>query len=99
MQVPKHPARNVETRTQPGRFDVAVLRDTVGEKAFARGSAYQVEGRVEIVTISDARVGRRHGHLSVRADRARQGLFLQLLLPSVCRLWVLQAFGGGGPDR
>lgn len=55
-QISKRSARNVETPAQPGRFDVAALRDAVGEKAFARGCAYHAEGRVEIITISDTRV-------------------------------------------
>ncbi|WP_456719316.1 MULTISPECIES: SWIM zinc finger family protein [unclassified Bradyrhizobium] len=38
------------------RFDVAVLRDAVGEKAFVRGRAYHLDGRVEIIAIDKARV-------------------------------------------
>lgn len=56
MQAPKRSARNIEPGARPGRFDIAALRETVGDKTFARGSAYQADGRVEIMTIGEARV-------------------------------------------
>ncbi|WP_342708466.1 DUF6880 family protein [Bradyrhizobium sp. B124] len=38
------------------RFDLAALREVAGDKTFARGSAYQADRRVEIITIDEARV-------------------------------------------
>lgn len=35
------------------RFDMQVLRDTAGDKVFARGQAYHVDGQVEILDIDD----------------------------------------------
>ncbi|MFB9262324.1 SWIM zinc finger domain-containing protein [Bradyrhizobium erythrophlei] len=55
-QASKRDTQDIEAAARPARFDVAVLRDIAGEKAFNRGSAYQADGRVEIMTIDEARV-------------------------------------------
>ena len=56
VQARKRSASDIEAVVRPGRFDIAALREIAGDKTFARGCAYQADGRVEIVTIGDVRV-------------------------------------------
>lgn len=56
VQARDRSASDAEAVIRPGRFDIAALREIAGEKTFARGSAYLADGRVEIMTIGDARV-------------------------------------------
>src|SRR3984893_1060247 len=53
---PNRTAKGIETAAGLHRFDVAALRDVAGEKVFARCSAYQEGGHVEIVRFDRARV-------------------------------------------
>jgi uncharacterized Zn finger protein len=52
----KRPGNNNEANRNPPRFDVATLREFVGDKVFARGVRYYEDGQVEIVSVDNARV-------------------------------------------
>jgi uncharacterized Zn finger protein len=52
--MPKGPADRIKTVAGLHCFDVAALRDVVGEKVFARGAAYHEDERVEIISFDGA---------------------------------------------
>ncbi|MGY4474740.1 SWIM zinc finger family protein [Bradyrhizobium sp. USDA 3364] len=55
-QARKRSASDVKAVVPTGRFDIAALQEIAGDKTFARGSAYQADGRVEVMMIDDTRV-------------------------------------------
>jgi hypothetical protein len=56
------------------RFDVAALKEAVGEKVFARGVAYHRSGQVEVLALEPGRVlARVEGQDHPQARRVEQG--------------------------